>query len=58
MKQDFEYIATKLGIQTSELQAMLDAPNKTYRDYANIMPIMDLGAKLFRMLGLQRAVMR
>jgi N-acetyl sugar amidotransferase len=58
VKQDFEYIATKLGIEVAELQAMLDGPNKTYRDYANIMPIMDIGARVFRMLGLQRAVMR
>lgn len=58
VKQDFEYIATKLGIEVAELQAMFDAPKKTYRDYANIMPIMNLGAKLFKMLGLQRAVMR
>lgn len=58
VKQDFEYIATKLGITEAELQAMFDAPNKTYRDYANMMPVMDLGAKVFRLLGLQRAVMR
>jgi hypothetical protein len=58
VKQDFEYIATKLGVGVDELQSMFDAPKKTYRDYANIMPIMDLGARLFRMLGLQRAVMR
>lgn len=58
VKQDFEYIATKLGVGVDELQSMFEAPKKTYRDYANIMPIMDLGARLFRMLGLQRAVMR
>lgn len=58
VRQDFEYIATKLDISEAELQAMFDAPNKTYRDYANMMPVMDLGAKVFRLLGLQRAVMR
>lgn len=58
VKQDFEYIATKLGIDVAELQSMFDAPKKTFRDYANIMPIMDLGARLFKVLGLQRAVMR
>lgn len=58
VKQDFEYIATKLGISENELQIMFDAPNKTYRDYANIMPIMNIGAKVFRLLGLQRSVMR
>lgn len=58
LKQDFEYIATKLGISEVDLQAMFDAPNKTYRDYANMMPVMDLGAKVFRLFGLQRSVMR
>ncbi|WP_446655519.1 N-acetyl sugar amidotransferase [Blastomonas sp.] len=58
VKQDFEYISTKLGIEVAELQAMFDAPKKTYRDYANMMPILDMGAKLLRLLGLQRAVMR
>jgi len=58
VRQDFEYIATKLGIEVSELQAMLDGPNHTYRDYRNIMPIMDLGAKILRLLGVQRSVIR
>lgn len=58
VKQDFEYIATKLGIREAELQAMFDAPNKTFRDYANMMPVLDLGAKVLGLLGLQRSVMR
>lgn len=58
VKQDFEYVATKLGITVDDLKVMFDAPNKTYKDYANMMPILDLGAKIMRVLGLQRAVMR
>lgn len=58
IRHDFEYIATKLGIEQSELQAMYDAPNKTFRDYKNMMPIMDLGAKVLRLLGLQRSIIR
>ena len=58
VRQDFEYIATKLGIEVSELEALLKAPNKTYKDYKNIMPIMDLGARVLRLLGLQRAIIR
>ena len=58
VKQDFEYIATKLGIEVTELEAMFHAPKKTYRDYANMMPILDLGAKVLRLAGLQRSVMR
>jgi len=58
VRQDFDYIATKLGIEVAELKAMLDGPNHTYRDYKNMMPIMDLGAKVLRWLGIQRAVIR
>ena len=31
--QEFEYVATKLGISVAELQGYMDAPKKTYRDY-------------------------
>jgi hypothetical protein len=58
VRQDFEYIATKLGIETAALEAMLKAPNKTYRDYKNIMPVMEIGARVLRFLGLQRAIIR
>lgn len=54
IKQDFEYIATKLGITTDELQSYMDAPNKTYMDYKNQMSIYDIGAKVMRMLGLEK----
>ena len=54
IKQDFEYIATKLGITVEELQGYMDAPNKTYKDYKNQMTIYDVGAKVMRMLGLEK----
>ena len=54
IKQDFEYIATKLGITVEELQSYMDAPNKTYKDYKNQMTIYDVGAKVMRLLGLEK----
>ncbi len=54
IKQDFEYIATKLGITVNELQGYMDAPNKTYRDYKNQMWIYDFGTKVMRALGLEK----
>lgn len=54
IKQDFEYIATKLGISVEELQSYLDAPNKTYKDYKNQMSIYDIGAKVLKMLGIEK----
>ena len=54
IKQDFEYIATKLGITVNELQGYMDAPNKTYRDYKNQMWIYDFGTKVMRALGMEK----
>ena len=58
LAQDFEYIATKLGITVAELQALHDGPNKTYKDYENAMPLIELGTRIMRALGIQKAVMR
>ena len=54
IKQDFEYIATKLGISTKELQSYMDAPNKTYKDYKSQDNIYNIGAKVMRALGLEK----
>jgi N-acetyl sugar amidotransferase len=54
IKQDFEYIATKLGISVDELQGYMDAPNKTYKDYKSQEGIYNLGAKVMRLLGKEK----
>ncbi len=54
IKQDFEYIATKLGISVAELQSYMDAPNKTYKDYKSQENIYNIGAKMMRILGLEK----
>lgn len=54
IKEDFSYIATKLGISTDELKVYMDAPNKTYKDYKNQMSIYNIGAKILRMLGIEK----
>ena len=54
IKQEFEYIATKLGISTKELQSYMDAPNKTYKDYKSQDNIYNIGAKVMRALGLEK----
>jgi len=54
IKQDFEYIATKLGISVEELQSYMDAPNKTYKDYKSQENIYNIGAKVMRFLGLEK----
>ena len=52
--QDFEYIATKLGISVEELQGYMDAPNKSYKDYKSQESIYQIGAKFMRALGLEK----
>jgi hypothetical protein len=53
VRQEFEYVATKLGITVAELQGYLDAPNKTYRDYRSQDVLYTVGASAMRMLGLE-----
>jgi N-acetyl sugar amidotransferase len=58
LAHDFEYIATKLGLTVAELQALHRGEPKTYKDYANDMAIIELGTKVLRALGVQRAIIR
>lgn len=56
--EDFEYIATKLGLSVAELEALRDGPNKTYRDYRNAMGLIGLGTNIMRVAGVQRMLLR
>jgi N-acetyl sugar amidotransferase len=58
LKQEFDYVASKLGISSEELQAIFDAPNKTYRDYANKQWLIKLGALTMQRLGLEKRLFR
>ena len=53
VRQEFEYVANKLGISTAELQGYLEAPNKTYRDYRSQEMFYNVGARAMRALGLE-----
>lgn len=54
IKDDFKYIATKLGISTDELQGYFEMPQKFYWDYKNETEFINLGAKFAKSLGLYR----
>lgn len=56
--QDFEYVATKLDLTVDELKALMTAPNKSFRDYKNSMDLIDMGTRILRAIGVQRAVIR
>jgi N-acetyl sugar amidotransferase len=58
MIQDFEYVAKKLDLTLSEFQDIFNGENKTYRDYKNNKFLIELGAKLMRMLGFEKRVIR
>lgn len=51
--QDFEYVATKLGISVEELQRYMDSPNKSYKDYKSQQNIYSVGSRLLKLLGLE-----
>ena len=58
LAEDFEYIATQLDLTVPELKAIMAGPNKSYKDYSNAMTFIDLGTKVLRALGVQRAIIR
>ncbi|KKB79397.1 LPS biosynthesis protein [Devosia limi DSM 17137] len=55
---EFEYVATKLGIGVDELKHYHQMPRKTYKDYANQQWMFDLGARVLKALGVERSVKR
>ena len=56
--QDFEYVATKLGLSVAELTDLMRGENKTYRDYKSRMPMIELGTHALRLMGVQKAIIR
>jgi N-acetyl sugar amidotransferase len=55
---DFEYIATKLDMTVADLRELEKGPNRSYRDYANAMPLINAGTRVLRLFGVQRAIIR
>ena len=58
IREEFEYIADKLGIFVPELQNYLVAPHKNYRDYSNMDWVYDVGSSVMTKLGLERSAKR
>src|SRR5436190_5415377 len=56
--QDFEYIATKLGISVAELRGYFNAPNRSYKDYKSVRGVFAVGARAMKALRLETAVKR
>lgn len=58
IKEDFEYVATKLGFTVEEFREIMSGENKTYRDYKNSMGFIEMGMKVMRFIGGERKLIR
>jgi N-acetyl sugar amidotransferase len=58
VKNEFEYIANKLGLTVKELQQIFEGENKTYNNYKNKKFLIGLGAKMMKILGLEKRLFR
>jgi N-acetyl sugar amidotransferase len=56
--EDFNFIATKLGISREELQGYFTMPKKYYWDYKNQQNIFRYGAKIMNLMGAEKVKKR
>lgn len=55
---EFKYIATKLGITEDELRSYFNSEKKYYKDYKNQESVFKIGAKVLKLLGVERSIKR
>jgi hypothetical protein len=55
---EFNYIATKLGISSDELRQYFNMPKKFYWDYKNQQNLFRLGARMLHLLGVEKVKKR
>jgi len=58
IQDEFNYIATKLGISPEELRGYFEMPKKFYWDYRNQRAMFNIGAKVLRALGVEKSIKR
>lgn len=58
LKHEFDYVANKLDLTVEELQNIFDGENKTYHNYKNKRWLIGLGAKMMKVLGLEKRLFR
>lgn len=54
VNEDFEYVSNKLGITKEELWGYFNSPKKTFRDYKSQQGIYNIGAKILKLIGLEK----
>ena len=57
-KHDFEYVANKLEITKEELLNYLNMPKKSHLDYKNSQSLFNFGARMLKMIGVERSIKR
>lgn len=58
IEEEFNAIAEKLGITADELRGYFNMPKRFYWDYKNQEFIFNLGAKVLKLLGIEKSVKR
>ncbi len=58
LKNEFKYVANKLGLEEEELTELFNGQNKTFRDYKNNRNLIQYGAKIMQLLGLEKRLFR
>ena len=58
LKNEFEFVANKLGLEVNELLDLFNGENKTFRDYKNNRSLIQFGAKILQILGLEKRLFR
>ncbi len=54
IKEDFEFVSNKLGIETEELWGFFNAPKMTFKDYKSQQSIYNIGASILKYLGIEK----
>lgn len=58
IEDEFNYIATKLGITPEELNSYFTMEKKFYWDYKNQVSMFNTGAKILKYLGIEKSIKR
>lgn len=58
LKNEFDYVSDKLGLNENELKEFLTLPLNTFNSFRNKRPLIKLGTKIFKFLGLEKRFFR
>jgi N-acetyl sugar amidotransferase len=58
LEAEFEYVASKLDIDTNQLRDLFNGDNRTYRHYKNKKGLLNIGTFLMRKVGMEKRLIR